>query len=54
MLDPIDRAILELLQANARISNAEPATCGDDIEVPAIAWNISPGGPPTMSSRNGV
>src|SRR5262245_18419244 len=25
-------------------SKAAPATCGDDIDVPAIAWNSSPGG----------
>ena len=27
------------------ISGAEPAMCGLDIEVPAIAWNSSPCGP---------
>ena len=32
---------------------AEPAACGDDIEVPAMAWKYSPGGPPATSSRNG-
>ena len=25
---------------------ADPAMCGDDIEVPAMAWKYSPGGPP--------
>jgi hypothetical protein len=33
---------------------APPATCGDDIDVPAIAWNRSPGGPPAGDSGVGV
>ncbi len=35
-------------------SSAAPATCGDDIEVPAMAWKYSPGGPPAISSGVGV
>ena len=33
---------------------AEPAMCGEDIEVPAIAWKYWPGGPPATSSGVGV
>ena len=35
---------------------AEPAMCGDDIDVPAIAWKNSPGGlpPSTGSGAGGV
>jgi hypothetical protein len=34
--------------------DAEPAAWGDDIEVPAMAWKSSPGGPPGTSSGVGV
>ena len=33
---------------------AAPALCGDDIEVPAIAWKYSPGGPSMTLSGTGV
>src|SRR5690349_18845515 len=33
---------------------AAPATCGADIDVPAIAWKYSPGGPASMASGVGV
>src|SRR6188472_57989 len=31
-------------------SRPEPATCGDDIEVPAMAWKYWPGGPSVTDS----
>jgi hypothetical protein len=31
-----------------------PAACGLDIDVPAITWNISPGGPPNTLIGSGV
>src|SRR4029453_2723079 len=33
---------------------AEPAMCGDDIEVPAMAWKYSPGGPRLGTAGVGV
>jgi len=39
---------------SAATSAAEPAACGDDIEVPAIAWNRLPGGPRPGASGVGV
>jgi hypothetical protein len=39
----------------AAITSADtPAACGDDIEVPAIAWNSSPCGPVARSVDAGV
>ena len=38
----------------AFIRIAAPATCGEDIEVPAIAMKYSPAGPPVMLSGVGV
>ena len=35
-------------------SAAAPATCGLDIDVPAIAWNSSPWGPVSGSAESGV
>ena len=34
-------------------SAAAPATCGDDIDVPAMAWKKLPGGPPPTPSGDG-
>src|SRR4029079_16797980 len=39
---------------SALSSAPEPAICGLDIEVPAIAWNSSPCGPVAMSTDLGV
>ena len=39
---------------SAAIRAADPAMCGDDIDVPAIAWKYSPGGPSVLASGVGV
>jgi hypothetical protein len=39
---------------SASMRMPEPATWGDDIEVPAMAWKYSPGGPSTIDSGAGV
>src|SRR5262245_52046881 len=35
-------------------STAAPALCGEDIDVPAMAWKYSPGGPDATASGVGV
>src|SRR5262249_57988303 len=39
---------------SALSSAPAPATCGDDMDVPVIAWKSSPGGPPSTKAGFGV